>query len=59
MNDSAITQILDNLDTTKLSEWEQGFVKSVKEWWKKNKRLSDKQKKRLSELWESQHRPKA
>jgi hypothetical protein len=44
---------------TKLGEWEQGFVKSVKEWWKKNKRLSDKQKKRLGELWEKQHDPKA
>jgi hypothetical protein len=57
MTDSAITQILDNIDTTKLDEWSQGFVVSVKAWWKKNKKLSDKQKKRLGELWEKQHTP--
>jgi hypothetical protein len=59
MTDSAITQILDNLDDTKLSDWEKGFVTSIKTWWKKNKKLSEKQKKRLGELWRKQHEPKA
>jgi pullulanase/glycogen debranching enzyme len=58
LTDSAINQILDNIDDSKLSEWEKEFVTSVRAYWKKNKKLSDKQKKRLSELWEKQHSPK-
>jgi hypothetical protein len=58
MTDSAITQILDNLDDANLSDWEKGFVTSIKTWWKKNKKLSEKQKKRLGELWRKQHEPK-
>ena len=58
LTDSAITQILENIDDSKLSEWEKEFVASVKTYWKKNKKLSDKQRKRLGELWEKQHSPK-
>jgi len=58
LTDSAITQILENIDDSKLSEWEKEFVASVKIYWKKNKKLSDKQRKRLGELWEKQHSPK-
>jgi hypothetical protein len=58
LTDSAITQILDNLDGTKLSDWEKGFATSVKAYWTKNKKLSDKQKKRLGEMWRKQHEPK-
>ncbi len=59
LTESAITQILDGLDDSKLSEWEQGFIASVRTWWKKTKRLSPKQSKRLAELWAKQHEPKA
>jgi hypothetical protein len=59
LTDSAINQILDNLDDSKLSEWEKGFLVSVRAYWKKNKKLSDKQKKRLGEIWETQHKPKS
>jgi hypothetical protein len=58
LSDSAINQILEGLDETQLSEWEKGFVTSVKAYWKRNKKLSDKQKKRLNELWRKQHEPK-
>ena len=57
LTDSAINQILDNLDESKLSDWEKGFVKSVREWWKRRKKLSDKQKDRLAEMWRKQHQP--
>lgn len=59
MSDAAISQILDNLDNSKLSDWEKEFVKSVKTQWNKNKKLSDKQKKRLGEIWGRQHEPKS
>jgi hypothetical protein len=59
MSDAAISQILENLDNSKLSDWEKEFVKSVKVQWNKNKKLSDKQKKRLGEIWEKQHAPKS
>ncbi len=58
LNDAAIAQILENVDESKLSEWEKEFVKSVRTYWGKNKKLSDKQKKRLRELWEKTHAPK-
>ena len=59
LSDQMIDQIVKNLDESKLSEWEHGFVTSVKTWWTKNRRLSDKQKARLAELWKVQHEPKA
>ena len=59
LTESAINQIVENVDQTKLSDWEKGFVTSVKTQWKKNRKLSDKQKKRLGEIWEKQHAPKS
>ena len=59
MTDSAISQILENLDGSKLSEWEKGFFTSVKTQWEKKKKLSEKQSKRLGEMWEKQHAPKS
>jgi len=58
LTDSAINQILDNLDDSKLGEWEKSFVTSVRAYWKKNKKLSPKQSLRLAELWRKQHDPK-
>jgi hypothetical protein len=62
MTDKLIDHILTHLDEIKLSQWEHEFVTSIKTWWKTRRKLSDKQKKRLSELWESQggkHEPKS
>jgi hypothetical protein len=58
LSDQMIDQIVNNLDERNLSEWETGFFISVKTWWKKNRKLSDKQKNRLAELWSAQHDPK-
>ena len=58
LSDADVDLILDGLDESKLGEWEKGFVSSVKTYWQKNKKLSDKQKKRLIELWNKQHTPK-
>jgi hypothetical protein len=55
LDDKQIDSILANLDLIKLSKWEFDFVESVKTWWKQRRKLSDKQKKRLGELWEKQN----
>jgi hypothetical protein len=53
-----IDHILGNLDGSKLTEWEVGFIRSVKPYWKRYRRLSEKQSKRLKEIWEDQHNAK-
>ena len=54
LDDKQIDAILANLDPIKLSKWEFDFLESVKTWWKQRRKLSPKQVKRLSELWENQ-----
>jgi hypothetical protein len=49
-----LDHIFGHLDTSKLDEWNQKFVVSTKTWWNQKHKLSDKQKLRLSELWEKQ-----
>jgi hypothetical protein len=57
LSDQMIDQIVNNLDESKLGKWEFDFFTSIKTWWKKNRRLSEKQKNRLAELWSAQHDP--
>ncbi len=59
LSDADVDLILDGLDESKLGEWEKGFVTSVRTWWKQKRKLSDKQKKRLGELWRKEHDPKS
>lgn len=49
-----IDHIFENLNMEHLDEWNLKFIESVKTWWKKNRKLSDKQKTRLGQLWEKQ-----
>lgn len=56
MSDSVIEQALRGIDDAKLEdEWERDFMKSIRAYWKKNHRMSDKQKKRLGEIWSRIH----
>ncbi len=57
ISESAINQMLENMDESKLSDWEKGFLVSARGWWKKTHKLSDKQLDRLKEMWEKQHKP--
>jgi hypothetical protein len=57
MTDAMADQILSGVDESKLSEWEKGFITSLRSWRKKGGKLSEKQAKRLKELWEGQHKP--
>lgn len=49
-----IDHIFAKLNTERLDDWNKDFVESARKWWQKNRKLSDKQKKRLGELWEVQ-----
>jgi len=56
--DQAIDKLFETIDRSKLSEWEAKFVESTHEWWKKTRKLSDKQRGRLAEIGEKQNAPK-
>ena len=53
--DEMLDRLFANVDETKLSKWEFDFVTSTSVWWKKNRKLSDKQRKRLAEIWRKQN----
>ena len=54
LTDSAIDFILDGMNTDKLSNWEKGFIESVSDQWYRIKKLSDKQKEVLGNIWDKQ-----
>jgi hypothetical protein len=54
LTDDQANRIFRSIDTTKLGPWEKEFVESVRSYWQKNHRLSDKQSKRLVDLWRKQ-----
>lgn len=58
MSEEMINHILSNLDGSKLSEWEIDFIRSIKTYWKKFHKLSEKQQKRLAEVWADQSNAK-
>jgi hypothetical protein len=53
-----IDKLLRGIDPSKLGDWEQKFVTSVREYWGKSRRLSEKQSKRLVEIWKRQQNAK-
>jgi hypothetical protein len=59
LTEAGIDQILANLDITHLGDWERSFFTSVQTYWKKNRKLSPKQSKRLAEMWKKVHEPKS
>jgi hypothetical protein len=58
VTDDLIDRIYREVDETKLGEWEQKFIKSTRDWWKQHRKLSDKQRKRLGELWVKNAKPR-
>jgi hypothetical protein len=58
MTNELIDHILSNIEPDNLTAWEKDFVKSVSAYWKRNKKLSDKQQKRLREVWEESRNAK-
>ena len=56
LTDQLIDQIFEGLNDFKAKDdWEMEFLTSVRAYWAKSRRLSDKQKKRLLEIWERQN----
>ena len=58
MSDVQIDALLSRSDNMSLSEWEANFVTSVKQYWQKYRKLSDKQRKRLGEIRRKQNAPR-
>lgn len=54
LTDQAIDYILSGIDTDRLSSWERSFVESVSDQWTRNRRLSDRQKEVLGNIWDKQ-----
>lgn len=58
VTDEQVDQLFREIDRSKLSEWEQKFMQSTQDWWKKNRKLSDKQRNRLAEIGRKQNEPR-
>lgn len=53
LTNDAIDYILDNLiDERRLTAWEKSFVESVNDQWERNRRLSERQKEILGNIWD-------
>lgn len=54
MTDEAISYILNNIDDSRLTKWEEDFVSSVSDQWDRRRALSERQKEVLGRIWEKQ-----
>ena len=54
LTDKAIDYILGAIDTDRLSQWENSFIESISDQWTRNRRLSDRQKEVLGNIWDRQ-----
>jgi hypothetical protein len=52
LTDKAIDYILDGLENASLTKWELNFYESIKDQWIRNRRLSDRQKEILGQIWD-------
>lgn len=55
VTDERVDQLFQEIDRTKLGDWERQFMSDIHEFWTKNRRLSDKQRNRLAEIGKKQH----
>lgn len=54
LTDTAIDHIFEHMDVKVLSEWELGFVESTQDRWERVRKMSDRQKEVLGEIWDRQ-----
>ena len=54
LTETAIDYIFANYEPIRLSKWELSFVESVEDQWKRNRRLSERQKEILGQIWDKQ-----
>ena len=57
LTDQELVQVLKTIDWSKLTEWEVSFVKNVTAYWGQFGRVSEKQRRRLAEVWRRLHSP--
>ena len=54
LHNGAIDQIIEGMNTDKLSPWELKFFESISDQWERTRDLSDKQKQVLGTIWDKQ-----
>ena len=54
MDDKAICYIFEHADVERMYKWEKSFFESVEDQWMRNRRLSDRQKEVLGQIWDKQ-----
>jgi hypothetical protein len=54
LTDQAIDYIVSGINVDHLSAWELSFYESVSDQWHRNRRLSDRQKEVLGNIWDKQ-----
>lgn len=54
LTENAIDHIMENMETSSLTEWELSFYESLSDQWTRLRRLSDKQKEVLGRIWDKQ-----
>ena len=52
--DKAIDYMLGAIELDRLSVWEQSFVESISDQWTRDRRLSERQKEVLGNIWDKQ-----
>jgi hypothetical protein len=57
--DQQVDRFFKEIDESPLGEWETKFMLSTRTYWLKSRRLSPKQRARLSEIWKRQHPPRS
>jgi hypothetical protein len=58
MSDVQVDALLSRTAEMQLSDWEANFITSIKQYWQKYRKLSDKQRKRLGEIRRKQLAPR-
>lgn len=54
LTDTAIDYIFEHMDAKLLSDWERGFVESTQDRWERVRKMTDRQKEVLGEIWDRQ-----
>lgn len=54
LTDAAVKYILENMDTSRLTDWELNFFESVSDQYARKRNLSERQREILGQIWDKQ-----
>lgn len=54
LTDSAVKYILENTDTSRLTDWELSFFESISDQYARKRSLSERQREILGQIWDKQ-----